>query len=151
MSATMKFPDCVQNLELYARIMLGFGTLMFPFILPLLFSRLFTGKPDEGLSNEEVWWRESQDKVTGGCCVLSSFTGLFVVDQVPTGPEDLTEILASLLLIVHQSAIHPHLSRVIQPRNALHGIQRTTYIIQAMIFHHSNDPMHLQESQTAEL
>ncbi len=49
-----------------ARLLLGFGVLAFPLTLPFVVSSFFTDNDEEGLSNEKMWARERNRRLSVG-------------------------------------------------------------------------------------
>lgn len=142
LSIAMASPNWTQNVELYARMMLGLGVVMFPFLLPLLYSRLFTGKANEGLSNEEVSQRELQGDSTG-CCGISSSTGLFISEQTISWPGDQIQDLEGPMFAVLQSAIYRHTARSLHPGSIPDATQSTIYMSQTAMVN-LTDPSEIQ-------
>ena len=56
-----------QKVDAVARLVLPFGVLLFPILLPYILFSLFAKDDDEGIPNEELWRRESRERsiVTG--------------------------------------------------------------------------------------
>lgn len=70
-----------------ARIVLGFGVLTFPFLLPIAISALFFDNDgDEGTSNEDMWAkeRERRPRTTYWLCDGPTYSYVLLQEYTPS-------------------------------------------------------------------
>ena len=128
-----------QNIDAVARLVLLFGVLLFPILLPYILFSLFAKDDDEGIPNEELWRKERRERsiVTGdelqvSCWWYYSWTTRY------TNSEGLPSSIINEALCLE---VEEHLS------NRPNRLQTTVLIIPEFILYGvalSRDPLELR-------